>query len=351
MSRMVKMRDQMKLLNSNSGFDNCVNLPSFNTKTVSTTYGEFFFGSSLSYQLQPLPFDLEIVTDIEKFESFVYTYEDFVDLPLRFFVPESDMIPSDWSLDDLEREYISSITLTNDSCKRLEKDTVGHSESKLWVFSVARKINASNSHKVFIRKKNFETLVPSFLDEEPKKVLPSTKENTKHEKMYIPIARDLYENILKFNLNRNADVRETGCVIQPLLPWLVASPDGLISDRSKPKENVGLVEIKCPKTKHSCTYDELLADESFYIGKCKEKLILKKEHSYGYYTQIQMAMGLAGVTYCDFVVYTLKCMIIIRVPFDQKYFFDLVDKLNQFYKTCLLPQIVVSMPFSNKDIL
>ena len=83
-----------------------------------------FFGSSLSYQIQPLPFDLEIVTDIEKFESFVYTYEDFVDLPLRFFVPESDMIPSDWSLDDLEREYISSITLTNDSCKRLEKDTV-----------------------------------------------------------------------------------------------------------------------------------------------------------------------------------------------------------------------------------
>ena len=99
----------------------------------------------MSYQLQPLLFDLEIVTDIEKF--------DFVDLPLRFFVPESDMIPTDWSLDDLEREYILSITLTNNSCKKLEKDTVGHSESKLWVFSVARKINASNAHKVFIRKK------------------------------------------------------------------------------------------------------------------------------------------------------------------------------------------------------
>ena len=146
MSRMVKMRDQMKLLNSNSGFDNCFNLPSSNTKTVRTSYGDFFFGSSLSHQLHPLPFDLEIVTDIERFESSVYTYENFVDLPLRFFVPESDMIPSNWSLNDLERKYISSITVTNDSCKLLEKDTVGHSESKLWVFSVARKINSSNSH-------------------------------------------------------------------------------------------------------------------------------------------------------------------------------------------------------------
>ena len=130
-------------------------------------------------------------------------------------------------------------------------------------FLVLQEKSMRANSQVFIRKKNFETLVPLFLDEELKKVLPSTKENTKHEKMYIPIARDLYENILKFNLNRNADVRETGCVIQPLLPWLVASHDGHISDRSKRKKNIGLVEIKCPKTKHSCTYDELLADESF----------------------------------------------------------------------------------------
>ena len=59
--------------------------------------------------------------------------------------------------------------MTNNSCKKLEKDTVGHSESKLWVFSVARKINASNAHKVFIRKKKFETLVPSFLPSYPQK--------------------------------------------------------------------------------------------------------------------------------------------------------------------------------------
>ena len=61
-------------------------------------------------------------------------------------------------------------------------------------------------------------------------------------------------------------------------------------------------------------------------------------------------MAMAGVTYC---VHTEMHANHHKsaMPFDQKYFFDLVVKLNQFYKTCLLPQRVVSLPFSNKDIL
>ena len=38
MSRMIKMKDQMKLLNSNSDFDNCPNIPYFNTKTVMESF-------------------------------------------------------------------------------------------------------------------------------------------------------------------------------------------------------------------------------------------------------------------------------------------------------------------------
>ena len=95
MSRMIKMRDQMKLLNSNSGFDNCINIPSFNTKLSALHMESFSLDRHcrISFNHYHLIWKL---SDIEKF--------DFVDLPLRFFVPESDMIPTDWSLDDLERE-------------------------------------------------------------------------------------------------------------------------------------------------------------------------------------------------------------------------------------------------------
>lgn len=49
-----------------------------------------------------------------------------------------------------------------------------------------------------------------------------------------------------------------------------------------------------------------LGDESFYLERINNDIILKKNHPCGYYTQIQMAMGLAGASFCDLVVYTFK---------------------------------------------
>ena len=37
---------------------------------------------------------------------------------------------------------------------------------------------------------------------------------------------------MKFKLKQDVSVRETGIVIEPLLYWLAASPDGLITDES-----------------------------------------------------------------------------------------------------------------------
>ena len=62
------------------------------------------------------------------------------------------------------------------------------------------------------------------------------------------------------------------------------------------------------------------------------KLVLKKSHSTGYYSQIQLAMGLSGFGTCDFVVYTFKSLIIVRMKFDVSYFDSLIQKFNSFYK-------------------
>ena len=52
------------------------------------------------------------------------------------------------------------------------------------------------------------------------------------EKKFEPIARQIYIDITKFKLKHNVSVTETGIVIQPLLYWLAASPDGLITDKA-----------------------------------------------------------------------------------------------------------------------
>ena len=78
----------------------------------------------------------------------------------------------------------------------------------------------------------------------------------------------------------------------------------------------GLLEIKCPASKRDWSPSKLYEAKSYCIGKGKNDApFLKNGHMY--YTQVQMAMGLSQAKFCDFVVYTFKGMLIIRVPFHQ----------------------------------
>ena len=106
---------------------------------------------------------------------------------------------------------------------------------------------------------------------------------------------------MKFYLNRNIDIRETAFVLQPKLFWLAASPDSLVSDKSNEDvRQIGLIEIKFPKSKKNSKINDLVHDQSCYV-KCEYE-VPKKDHPNGYYTQIQMAIGLSQITFCDFIV-------------------------------------------------
>ena len=62
---------------------------------------------------------------------------------------------------------------------------------------------------------------------------------------------------MKFKLKHNVSVRETGIVIQALLYWLAASPDGLITDESD-TPILELIKIKCPFSKRSLHPQDML---------------------------------------------------------------------------------------------
>ena len=78
---------------------------------------------------------------------------------------------------------------------------------------------------------------------------------------------------------------------------------------------------------------------------------LKKDHPTGYHTQIQIAMGLSNVQFFDLVVYTFKGIAIIRIPFDNQFFFELVIKLNDYYINYFLPQMLDDNINSQETIL
>ena len=54
----------------------------------------------------------------------------------------------------------------------------------------------------------------------------------------------------------------------------------------------------------------MLAEKAFYVQNENGQLAIKKNYNYGYYTQIQMAMGLVHAECCNFVVYTLNGMLV-----------------------------------------
>ena len=266
-----------------------------------------------------------------------------ISLPYKFVSRESPYIPA-FSLNENEKKYLYGIMKTEVQARKLERDTISQASCQLWHLTRKFKITSSKAHKILIRQRNFENLIGEFTSNNKKNhELPkSVRDNFEHGKRYEPIARNLYKNVMDYKLKHKCSVRETGCVVQPNLPWLLASPDGLVVDC----EDVGLIEIKCPKTKANHTLEQLLADEKFYVGRLKDgTLYLKKAHSYGYYTQIQMAMGMCGLSFCDFIVYTFKTIIIIRTFFDREYFTNLVSKLNKFYEKYLLKYILENKCF------
>ena len=150
--------------------------------------------------------------------------------------------------------------------------------------------------------------------------------------MYQPIALEIYRNILRHKLHQDLEVRPAGSVIQPNLFWLVAAPSGLISDKNIP-EQFGIVLIKSPRAKRNFHPFVLLHDSSFCVEKLDTDLLcLKQKHSDGYYEEIQVYMGLSGVSYADFVYYTFIGLVIVGVKFDKEHFQTLLVNLTHFIR-------------------
>ena len=121
-------------------------------------------------------------------------------------------------------------------------------------------------------------------------------------------------------------MRETGMAIPPSMFWLEGSPGGLLIDPCSSSGKIETIELKCPEGKKIHTPQEAMEDELFCIELVDSKPNMKKHHQFGYYTQVQLVMGLCGLQWVDFVVYLFKGMIITRVPFDKDYFDQVMCK-------------------------
>ena len=74
------------------------------------------------------------------------------------------------------------------------------------------------------------------------------------------------------------------------------------------------------------------------IDKENGKIVINKKHTY--YDQIQMQLAITCRTWCDFVLYTSKGLVVDRVAFDADYWENLQKNILGFYFKHMLPEIV-----------
>ena len=69
-----------------------------------------------------------------------------------------------------------------------------------------------------------------------------------------------------FYLNRDVKLRGVGFVIQPHLPWIVATPAGLMSDATNNNDAIRVLRIVCPTLLRNSNIDVIfLSDPNFFI--------------------------------------------------------------------------------------
>lgn len=168
-----------------------------------------------------------------------------------------------------------NISVSEEQSKAVEIATRDQASSKLWFQFRAGRITASKMKTACCTDPNqpAQSLIKSVCYPQSYKFTSkATTWGCSHEKF----ACDMFTDEHKKS-HENVKVHKTGLFINPCVPFLGASPDGLVSCDCC---GVSVIEIKCP---FCVKPDKLDSVTGFYLKKDDEgKLTLNRNHQYYY---------------------------------------------------------------------
>ncbi|KAM7282602.1 uncharacterized protein ISCGN_002748 [Ixodes scapularis] len=149
---------------------------------------------------------------------------------------------------------------------------------------------------------------------------------TEHGRRSEPKARS------KFMHRYNCAVRQVGLVVCPELPWLAASPDGIIDELD------ALLEIKCPNVPNCSA---LLESGTYDVRKNGNGVfVLDPKGKNKYYHQVQFAMHCTGKLVCHFYVWSEGHDEVAVVQYSKDFMNCHLPRVRNFYFKSLLPAFV-----------
>ena len=107
-----------------------------------------------------------------------------------------------------------------------------------------------------------------------------------------------------------------------------------------------IVEVKCPHTNMDKPVNAVTVPFLKTIN-ANGDLALDMHHRY--YYQVQGQLLCSDRLFCDFVVYTLQDMKIIRIKRNEQFISDMVVKLKDFYEVYFKPALLENCFYKNTD--
>ncbi|KAK3918305.1 tRNA dimethylallyltransferase [Frankliniella fusca] len=228
--------------------------------------------------------------------------------------------------------YDNRLKVTQEEAERMCADSLGQ-DNDLWKMFKYGRVTGSIIYSMFTYSKNKNAKWDSKFNE----MFHSTfKGNDATDKglMYEDDARDCYTKMY------SKPVAIAGIIVNPLVPWLGFSPDGIIMDNDKPFR---VWENKTPVKGQNV--------DGTNIGSCYSSMTkdgkLKEKHKH--YGQVQLGMLITGLNACDYSLYCYgfendsdlnKRMYVHTVLIDERFLIDMLERVSDVYFKKLLPWLV-----------
>ncbi|KAF0748505.1 YqaJ domain-containing protein [Aphis craccivora] len=209
-------------------------------------------------------------------------------------------------------DILDGMTLYDVNRTTVEETTRHQTESENWRAERMIRLTASNFGRVCKMRRNTSC----------KNIVHSILYLTFNNKS-IQYGRDMEDEAkTKFEEKFGYKIKKCGLLIDVQIPYLAASPDGIIGDTA-------IVEIKCPYAAKD-TENEIEAVSTGKLKYCsikENKLVLSKNHIY--YYQIQGQLHISQKEQCFFIIYTTNWMSVQIIKYDDDFWSThMVDKLK-----------------------
>ncbi len=241
-----------------------------------------------------------------------------------------------------------TLTVTREESQNLEQATVKQAECKQWHQFRTGRVTASRLKavcKTSLTKPSLSLINQICYPQLTKFTSAATKWGCQHEQD----GRQMYESEMVQH-HDNFNLRGSGLVISPAMPFLGASPDGITHCDCC---GDGCLEVKCPYCEKFQSFHGTL-DKKHCLERVGGKLQLKRSHHY--YYQVQCQMHVCQKEFCDFVIWTEQDFHIERIEPDHDFWIDVSSKAEMFFNNVILLELVgqyfsrpSQAPWSTKD--